>query len=52
MPPQNNQVPPVPPSPQPTGSGFSVDSLQKNDKFMTTIKTFAIYGAVMYVVNA
>lgn len=55
MPPQQNQVPPappVPPSPQPAGAGFSVDSLQKNQKFMVTLKTFAIYGTIVYVVNA
>jgi hypothetical protein len=53
MPPQNNsQVPPASPSPQPSNSGFSVDSLQKNPKFMETIKTFAIYGTIVYVISA
>jgi hypothetical protein len=54
MPPQSNQVPPVPPvppSPQPVGSGFQVDSLQKNPKFITTLKTFAIYGPILMVIN-
>jgi len=48
-------MPPVPPAPAPSspaGSGFSVDSLQKNQKFMETIKTFAIYGAIVYAINA
>lgn len=48
MPPQNNgQMPPIPPAPN-----FSVDSLQKNQKFMATIKTFAIYGSILWVINA
>jgi hypothetical protein len=53
MPPQNNgQVPPKPPYPSSSGTGFSVDSLQKNQKFMETIKTFVIYGSIVYVINA
>jgi len=53
MPPQNNgQVPPRPPYSQSPGTGFNVDSLQKNQKFMETIKTFAIYGSIVYLVNA
>ncbi|MCX6751908.1 MAG: hypothetical protein NTZ87_00155 [Candidatus Nomurabacteria bacterium] len=47
MPPQNNV--PIPPSPQPS---FNPDSLTKNPKFMETVKTFAIYGSIVYVVNA
>lgn len=55
MPPQsNNQFPPqssnsTPPAP---GPGFSVDSLQKNQKFIETLKTFVIYGSIVYLVNA
>ena len=56
MPPQGNgQVPPVPPvspAPQSSGQNFSMDSLQKNQKLVATIKTFAIYGTIMYVINA
>ena len=43
MPPQNTQVP---------GTGFSMDSLQKNPKMMETIKTFVIYGTVVSLANA
>lgn len=63
MPPQNTryQTPPAPPTPPPpappygqgqTGQNFSIDSLQKNQKFMTTVKTFAIFGSIVYVINA
>jgi len=50
MPPQNNA--PVPPIPPYSPSSGMVDSLQKNQKFMETIKTFAIYGSIVYVINA
>ncbi len=53
MPPQNDiPVPPKPPYSPSSGTGFTVDSLQKNQKFMETIKTFAIYGSIVYVINA
>lgn len=50
MPPQNNsgQVPSVPPS---SGASFSVDSLKSNQKFIETVKVFAIYGTLVYVAN-
>jgi len=52
MPPQNQtplQAPPPTPS---SSSGFSVDSLKNNHKFIETVKTFAIYGTIVYVANA
>lgn len=52
MPPQNNvPIPPQPPVSQPSGPGFSIDSLQKNPKFMTTVKTFAIYIPILMLIN-
>ncbi len=61
---QNNQVPPVPPvSSAPTQSQapasspvfsapqFSPEALMKNTKFIETVKTFAIYGGILGVVN-
>ena len=46
MPPQNNQVPPS------SGPSFSPDSMKNNPRLIPTIKTFAIYGAILYVVNS
>ncbi len=56
FPPQNNA--PVPPAPVPSnpsqnsGQNFSVDLLQKNPKFIETIKTFVIYGTIMAVISS
>ncbi len=47
MPPQNTQVPPSPVSPMP-----SMDSLQKNPKFIVTVKTFVIYGAIAWLITS
>jgi|GEM_PF-1504521 hypothetical protein len=46
-------ISPVPPASQSAvpGAGFSMDSLQKNKKFMATITNFAIYGTILYVVE-
>ena len=56
MPPQNNpQVPPaapVPPAQQSSMPDISVASIQNNQKLKETIKTFAIYGTIMWVVSA
>ena len=60
MPPQdvtNNSAPasPVPPvNPTPTSPNpiSPMDSLMKNKKFMDTVKAFAIYGAIVSVVNS
>lgn len=51
MPPQNQTPLQIPPTPS-FGSGFSVDSLKSNQKFIETVKTFAIYGTIVYVANA
>ncbi len=57
--PTQNPQPQVPPqAAQPTAApaaapavDFSVDSLTKNTKLMSTIKTFVIYGGILSVVN-
>lgn len=48
---QNAQVPPSTPPSNPA-AGFNMDSLTKNPKFMETVKTFAIYGSIVNLVNA
>jgi len=57
MPPQNNnQMPPVLPTPplsnQPSTPAFSIDSLQKDPKFMATMKTITIYGSIVYIISS
>lgn len=49
MPPQGNNSQQVPPSP---GPAISVDSIKNNGKLMATIKTFVLYGTIVYVINA
>lgn len=56
MPPQNNPAPAPAPAPAPSvppsqNPGFNPESFTKNPKFMTTVKTFAIYVPILMVVN-
>ncbi len=50
-PPVVSQTPPVTPASSTPRSTFSMDSMTKNKKFMDTIKTFVIYGAIVSVAN-
>jgi len=50
--PQSGVTPPPPPPAQgQTAQSFDPEALTKNPKFMTTVKTFAIYIPILMVVN-